>query len=734
MSFEKASTRRDHDREPLSGLVERVTFHSPETGFCVLRVKVRGHRDLVTVVGSAASIQPGEFIQASGRWDNHRDHGVQFKTTFLKVMPPSSVEGIEKYLGSGMIKGIGPHFARKLVRAFGEEVFDVIENTPERLRELEGIGPKRVQKITGGWADQKAIREIMVFLQSHGIGTSRAVRIYKTYGADAIPLVSENPYRLARDIKGIGFLTADQIASRLGIAKTAMIRARAGISYTLTEAVSEGHCGLPEDDLLPMAEKLLQIPPDILRDALRQELQDQTVVADTIAERPCIFLAHLWNAEKSITERLKALASGRRSWPQIAAEKALPWVEQKLGVTLAESQKAAVKTALTSKVMVITGGPGVGKTTLVNAILRILVVKGVTVALAAPTGRAAKRLSESTGMAAKTIHRLLEVDPKRGGFKRDIDNPLDCDLLVVDEASMVDVPLMASLMKALPNGAALMVVGDVDQLPSVGPGQVLADIINSGTVPVARLTEIFRQAAESQIVTNAHRVNAGLMPKLDAAKREKSDFYFVEARDPEDGVSKIIEIVKYRLPNRFGFDPTKDIQVLCPMNRGGLGARALNVELQRALNPAQDDIVVERFGFTYRVGDKVMQTDNDYDKEVFNGDLGYVRQIDPDAQELVIDFDGRSVEYQFGELDEVALAYAVSIHKSQGSEYPAVVIPIMMQHFMMLRRNLLYTGITRGRKLVVLVGQRKAIGLAVKGKVEVRRWSKLAEWLLFLPA
>jgi len=725
----KGQTHQDGDREPLSGLVERVTFHSPDTGFCVLRVKVRGHRELVSVLGSAASVQPGEFIQCSGRWDNNRDHGMQFKTTFLKVMPPSSIDGIEKYLGSGMIKGIGPHFAKKLVKAYGEDVFDVIEEEPDRLLELNGIGKKRVERITSGWADQKAIREIMVFLQSNGVGTSRAVRIYKTYGADAIPLVSENPYRLSKDIKGIGFKTADQVAEKLGIEKTAMIRARAGISYTLTEAVSEGHCGLPEDDLIPSAEKLLEIPTSILRDALQLELQDETVVADKMADQRCIFLGHLWIAEKLIAERLKLLATGKPYWPEIDADVAVPWIEKKLGVTLAESQREAVKKTIKSKVMVITGGPGVGKTTLVNAILRILTAKAVNAVLAAPTGRAAKRLSETTGMEAKTIHRLLEVDPMRGGFKRNADNPLDCDLLVLDETSMVDVPLMASVVKALPDKASLILVGDVDQLPSVGPGQVLGDVINSEAVPVARLTEIFRQAAQSKIVTNAHKVNSGHIPNLEVVKDEETDFYFVEAHDPEDAVAKINEIVKNRLPKRFGFDPIQDIQVLCPMNRGGIGARSLNVDLQKTLNPPTDDISVERFGFTYRVGDKVMQTDNDYDKEVFNGDLGYVRHIDTELQEMTIEFDGRSVEYQFGELDEVALAYAVSIHKSQGSEYPAIVIPIMMQHYMMLRRNLLYTGITRGKKMVILVGQKKAIGMAVKGRVEGRRWSKLEEWL-----
>ena len=714
--------------EVLAGLVERVTFHSQESGFCVLRAKARGHRDLVTVVGHAAMISAGEWITASGDWANDRNHGLQFKARFLRTSAPSSLDGIEKYLGSGMIRGIGPVYAKRMVKTFGKDVFDIIEAEPKRLREVEGIGPKRADKITSAWADQKVIREIMVFLHEHAVGTARAVRIFKTYGTDAVQVMSENPYRLARDIRGIGFRTADLIAEKLGIEKTAMIRVRAGISYALTEAMSDGHCGLPTSELTALAVKLLEVPQELVATALQLELADATVTADNVAEIPCIFLSGLYHSEKGIAERLGRLIGGALPWPQIDVDKALPWIESKTGLTLAASQVEAIRLALRSKVMVITGGPGVGKTTIVNSILRILSAKAVKLLLCAPTGRAAKRMSEATGMEAKTIHRLLEVDPKAFGFKRNEENPLDCELLVIDETSMVDVSLMQSLLKAVPDRAALLIVGDIDQLPSVGPGRVLADIIASGVVPVVRLIEVFRQAAESRIITNAHRINQGKIPDLVTPDGD-TDFYFVPAEDPEQAVDRIITLVRSRIPRRFGLDPIRDIQVLCPMNRGGAGARSLNIELQAALNPSGDN-KVERFGSTFAPGDKVMQIENDYDKEVYNGDIGYVEGVDLNEGELTASFDGRTVTYLFGELDTLVLAYAATIHKSQGSEYPAVVIPVLTQHYAMLQRNLLYTGITRGKRLVVLVGQRKAVAIAVKNVSGRRRWSKLDEWLL----
>jgi exodeoxyribonuclease V alpha subunit len=712
--------------EALAGLVERVTFHNEDTGFCVLRVKARGQRDLVTVTGHAATIAAGEWVQISGSWVNDRTHGLQFKAHFLKASPPTTLEGIERYLGSGMIRGIGPIYAKHLVRAFGATVFDLIEQQPARLREVTGIGPKRAEKIIAGWGEQKVIREIMLFLHANEVGTSRAVRIYKTYGVDAVQVISENPYCLARDIRGIGFRTADAIAQKLGIELTATIRVRAGISYALNEATSDGHCGLPQEALTTLAVKLLEVPGELIGPALDLELQGGDVIADTLDGQRCIFLAGLYRAERSIADRLHTLSAGRPSWPLIDVARAIPWVERKTGLRLAESQMQALRLAVASKVLVITGGPGVGKTTLVNSILTILRAKGVNVALCAPTGRAAKRLGESTGLEAKTIHRLLEIDPKNGGFRRGKEYPLDCDLLVIDEASMVDVMLMRSLLASLPDKAALVIVGDVDQLPSVGPGQVLGDIIASDAVPVVRLTEVFRQAATSRVIVNAHRINRGQMPELAAV--EGSDFYFVDAADPEEAARKLVTVVRDRIPARFGLDAVRDIQVLCPMNRGGVGARSLNIALQDALNPP-GGAKVERFGSTYGAGDKVMQVVNDYDRDVFNGDLGIVARIDVEQGELVATFDGRDVTYRFGELDELSLAYATTIHKSQGSEYPAVVIPLTTQHYTMLARNLLYTGVTRGKRLVVLVGQRKALAIAVRNEGARRRWSKLRDWL-----
>lgn len=713
--------------ERLAGLVERVTFHNADSGFCVLRLKVKGERDLITLVGHAPSVTPGEYASASGVWVTDREHGRQFKAAFVRISPPNTLTGIERYLGSGMVKGIGPVYAARLVKAFGAGVFDTIERSPARLREVEGIGPVRARKIVSGWADQKVIREIMVFLHGHGVSTSRAVRIFKTYGADAIRIVTANPYQLARDIRGIGFLSADTIAQKIGIARDSPLRARAGISYALAEASSEGHCGLARPQLIELAVKLLEIPEAAIREAIDAELADGTLVADTVDGQPSVFLAALHSAERAIAAHVRRLKSGPLSWGPVEADKAIAWVEQKLSVRLADSQKQAVRLALTSKLLVITGGPGVGKTTLVNAILTILRAKKVQTELCAPTGRAAKRLSESTGVEARTIHRLLEISPQNGQFQRNEDQPLECDLLVADECSMVDVPLAQQLLRAIADSTALILVGDVDQLPSVGPGQFLADLIDSGAVPVVRLTEVFRQAAGSRIVQSAHQINQGVFPTL-PVKAETSDFYLVPAEEPEVIAETVVGLVKTRLPRKFGLDPVRDIQVLCPMNRGVTGARGLNQMLQEALNPPGPGSV-DRFGYRYSVGDKVMQIENNYERDVYNGDIGTVAAIDAEEQELVVGFDGRKVQYPFGELDELVLCYATTIHKSQGSEYPAVVIPLSTQHYTMLKRNLVYTGITRGKRLVVLVGQKRALAIAVKGKQTIRRWSKLAERL-----
>jgi exodeoxyribonuclease V alpha subunit len=563
--------------EHLAGSVERVTFHSEETGFCVLRVKVRGHRDLVTIVGTAAAITPGEYVEGQGWWVTDRTHGLQFKTQHLRVVPPSTLEGIEKYLGSGMVKGIGPHFAKKLVAAFGDQVFDVIEQTPERLTELDGIGPKRKKRVVDAWAEQKVIREIMVFLHSHGVGTARSVRIYKTYGEEAIARVRENPYRLALDIHGIGFKTADALAQRLGIPRDAVIRAQAGVRHVLQEFAEDGHCAVRHEELIDTAATLLEIPVSIIEQAIELECQEERLIAEDIDGKPCLFLTPLHRAEVSVVSNLLRLLDGALPWGQIDPVRAIPWVEQKTGRILSASQRDAVAMALRSKVTVITGGPGVGKTTIVTSILQILQAKRQRVLLCAPTGRAAKRLGEATGLEAKTIHRLLEFEPTSMGFVHGQTNPLRTDLVVVDEVSMVDVVLMHQLLRAIPDHAAVLLVGDVDQLPSVGPGAILADIIRSGRLPTVTLTEIFRQAATSQIIVNAHRINQGKMPAI--RDERGSDFYVISADSPEDIQAKLLRVVTERIPQRFGLHPIRDVQILTPMNRGSLGARALNALL-----------------------------------------------------------------------------------------------------------------------------------------------------------
>jgi exodeoxyribonuclease V alpha subunit len=713
--------------ETLSGLIERVTSHDADSGFAVLRVQPNGRRGIVTVVGHLPGATAGEYVEATGSWVQHRDYGTQFKADELRTMPPHTPEGIVKYLGSGLVKGIGPHFARKIVDVFGQRTLDVIDESPTFLKEVKGIGARRIQRIRESWQQQKAVRGIMVFLQSHGVGTARAVRIYKTYGEKALELVRANPYRLAADVWGFGFQTADDLAQRLGIERDSPLRARAALRYVLQQLSMEGHVGYPEEGVIDRTAELTGIDRTVVTGAAEDGKREDELVREPGGEEPWLYLKPLFLAELGVARSLHGLTVGAHPLTNTDAETALASAETRIGLELAPSQRDAIRQAISQKVLVITGGPGTGKTTLVRGILEVFAARGKRCALCAPTGRAAKRLTETTGREAKTIHRLLEFDPALGGFKHDRGRPLDLDLLVIDEASMVDVALMNKLAQAVPRHACLVLVGDVDQLPSVGPGTVLADVIASSVVPVVRLTEIFRQAEASWIVRAAHAVNAGEMPE--SAPAGQGDFYFVEADDPPTILDRIVTMIRDRIPARFGLDPFRDVQVLTPMNRSELGTTNLNAHLQAVLNPSRGGPEVERFGWKFRAGDKVIQTQNDYDKDVFNGDIGRVTAINSHEQELTVEFDGRPVDYEFGELDELALAYACTIHKAQGSEYSAVILPLHTQHFMMLQRNLLYTGITRGKKLVVLVGSRKALSAAVQRRDSALRCSALGRRL-----
>ena len=698
--------------ERLSGVVEKVTFFNPESGFAVLRLSVDEEEPLVTAVGCIASVTEGQHVEALGRWQDDRQWGRQFRASSLSVIAPESREGMERYLSSGMLKGVGPYLASVMMSAWGTDVFRVIENEPERLRDIPGIGPKKQALIVESWREHQAVRQIMMFLQSHGVGTARALKIYKAYGAGAVALITGDPYRLCRDVSGIGFRSADAIARSIGIAENSPLRARAGLGWVLQELSAEGHCRVPEAMLFERARQLLSIPDAVLEDALKTELAAGRIVADGEGEARCCYLETLWAAEQGVVSAVARLAGGKLPWGHVDVDRSLREAEERSHLELSASQSEAVRLALQSKLLVITGGPGVGKTTIIRTLLSIPEVFGCKTLLTAPTGRAAKRLSETTGREGRTIHRLLEFDPAMYDFKRCASHPLDADLVIVDEASMIDVVLMNRLLMAVPSGAALVLVGDVDQLPPVGPGAVLSDLIDSGAVPVVRLTEIFRQAASSLIIRNAHRINRG-EPLLRHEGEGLSDFYFVPASTPEEIRRKLLQVVAERIPERFGLDPRGEIQVLTPMNKGPLGARSLNTLLQERLNGGAGK-PVERFGVSYSVGDKVIQTVNNYEKEVFNGDIGLIDSIDHEEGELRVLFDGREVRYLEAELDEMAPAWAITIHKSQGSEYPAVVVPLSMLHYPMLERNLVYTAVTRGRRLVMVIGEERALRVAVE--------------------
>ena len=708
----------EHPATLLRCVVERITYQNPENGYSVLKVKVKGYNDLVTLVGNLLEVPVGSVLLCRGEWKVDKRYGSQFVAATWEETMPATVYGIEKYLGSGLVKGIGPRFARAIVQRFGTETIDIIETEIERLYEVPNIGRKRVAKIRESWEKQKDIKNVMLFLQGYGVSTAYAAKIYREYGKESIDKVRENPYRLADDIWGIGFKTADGIAAKMGYEKEDPRRCRSGILYTLGQLSDEGHVYAGEEQLVKTAGQLLEAGETAIRDTLAGMLQAE----DLILDKDAIYLPPFYHAECGTSRRLRDLAesTGRSLFDGLFDPSSLT---AETGIEYDEVQLAAIRQAVTSKVMVLTGGPGTGKTTTTQGIIAALKKAGLRVLLAAPTGRAAKRMSEATGMEAKTIHRLLEYNPQ-DGYKRNDENPLEGDALIVDECSMIDILLMNNLLKAVPVGMRLVFVGDIDQLPSVGAGNVLRDIIDSQRIPVVRLVRIFRQAQKSRIVMNAHTINQGRFP--DTSNGRDTDFFFMREDDPERAAETIVRLVKERLPRAYRESPDR-IQVLTPMQRGVVGAANLNLLLQQALNPSGPSL--GRGGYTYRQGDRVMQLRNNYDKDVFNGDLGYIREVNTEERTLKVDFDGKWVEYDVTELDELTLAYATTIHKAQGSEYPIVVMPVLMTHFVMLQRNLIYTGITRAKKICVLIGATKALAYAVRNVSVLKRNTSLRERL-----
>ena len=708
--------------EELSGTIERITFYNENNGFCVLKVHSSNsnnsrQENLITVVGSASNVTVGEYINCKGNWVKNKTHGVQFHAKILNLTTPNSIVGIEKYLSSGLIKGIGPSFAKRMVTNFGAQVFEIIETNPNKLLEVPGIGTKRYQKIIAAWDNQKEVRKIIVFLHEHGIGTARAVKIYKTYKEHAITKIKENPYRLALEINGIGFKIADSLALSLGIPKNSIIRAEAGIRFILQQFMADGNCAMDLSNLINTVEQQLVIPIEIINNAVEREILANRIVSESYANGKLIYLKHLHTAESYIAKQIFLLSYTKPSWHNlIDVEQEITNIEKQSKIKFSNSQLLAIKTAINHKIIIITGGPGVGKTTVAKSILHIIVNKTNKILLAAPTGKAAKRLSESTNMPAITLHRLLAFDPKTNKFKYNEDNLLDAKLILVDEVSMIDLLMFNNLLKALPLDCALILMGDADQLPSVGPGAVLADLIGSDCIRIVKLQEIFRQAATSQIIINAHRINNSQLPFFENQNNnEKQDFYFIKLQDPNDLSNKLLQVID-RIEKKFALTFKKDIQILSPMNKGLAGIIALNNLLQKHfnINAKNSKNIVTRFGNDFAVGDKVIQTVNNYDKEIFNGDIGIIESINLEDSNLQVNFDGRLIDYDFDELDEISLAYAITIHKAQGSEYPAIIIPICLQHYNLLQKNLIYTGVTRGKKLVILIGEIKALVIAVK--------------------